>query len=132
MKMTIKLEELGLLMFFVLTYQHFFPSSWGIFFALFFVPDLSFLTFVFSKKAGAITYNIFHHRGLIALLIITGFILKNDWMMKIGLIFMAHSCFDRVAGYGLKYLDSFDHTHLGWIGKSKHKNVEKNIWQQAG
>jgi hypothetical protein len=40
----------------------------------------------------------------------------------VGLIFMAHSCFDRVAGYGLKYFDSFDHTHLGWVGKSKGKN----------
>ncbi len=123
MKTTIRLEELGLLMFFVLAYQHFFPASWGIFFALFFVPDITFLTYLFSKKTGAVTYNTFHHRGLIALVIIAGFMMKNDWLMKTGLIFMAHSSFDRVAGYGLKYPDSFDHTHLGWIGKSKHRNA---------
>jgi hypothetical protein len=125
MKNVLKLEELGFLLFFVLTYQYFFPSSWGLFFALFLAPDISFLTFLLSKKAGTISYNIFHHRGLIALLIITGFALKNDWLIKIGLIFMAHSSFDRIAGYGLKYLDSFDHTHLGWIGKSKHKNIKE-------
>jgi hypothetical protein len=62
MKTTIRLEELGLLMFFVLAYQHFFPASWGIFFALFFVPDISFLTYIISKKTGAVTYNTFHHR----------------------------------------------------------------------
>jgi len=52
MKMPIKLEELGLLISFVFTYQHFFPSSWGIFFALFFVSDLSsFVYRYFSSKA---------------------------------------------------------------------------------
>jgi hypothetical protein len=44
--------------------------------------------------------------------------------MKVALIFLAHSTFDRVAGYGLKYSNSFNHTHLGWIGKSKHLNKE--------
>lgn len=122
MKLTIKLEELGLLLFFTLLYNHLFPNSWGIYFALFFLPDVSFLTFIFSKKLGAISYNIFHHKGFITLLILSGFIFKNDWLLRVGLIFMSHSCFDRVAGYGLKYLDDFDHTHLGWIGKSKHKN----------
>ena len=72
----------------------------------------------------AIAYNISHHKGLIALLILAGFMLKNELFVQVGLIFMAHSCFDRIMGYGLKYLDDFDHTHLGWIGKSKHKNVE--------
>lgn len=71
---------------------------------------------------GAIAYNIFHHKGVIALAILVGFFLKEDMIVKVGLIFMAHSCFDRVAGYGLKYFDSFDHTHLGWIGKSQFKN----------
>ena len=53
-----------------------------------------------------------------------GLLLNNEMVIKVGLIFMAHSCFDRVAGYGLKYLDDFDHTHLGWIGKSKDKSIE--------
>jgi hypothetical protein len=30
-----------------------------------------------------------------------------------------------VFGYGFKYPDSFDHTHLGWIGKSKKARMEE-------
>lgn len=122
MKYVLKLEALGLLVLFTSIYFHLYPGTWGFYLALFFVPDLSFILFVVSKKMGAIAYNIFHHQGVMSLLFIAGFLLSNDWIMKIGLIFLAHSTFDRVAGYGLKYLDSFDHTHLGWVGKSKHLN----------
>ena len=52
-----------------------------------------------------------------------GYYFEVKLLEQIGLIFLAHSNFDRVAGYGLKYLDNFDHTHLGWIGKSKHLNT---------
>jgi hypothetical protein len=31
-----------------------------------------------------------------------------------------HVAVDRALGYGLKYPDSFAHTHLGWIGR-QHK-----------
>ena len=124
MKYVLKLEALGLLLLFSAIYFHLFPGAWGFYAALFFAPDLSFLLFVITKKTGAIAYNIAHHQGVLALLLITGFLLHNDWIMKTGLIFLAHSNFDRVAGYGLKYFDSFDHTHLGWIGKSKQLNKD--------
>lgn len=122
MKFTLKLEELGLLFLFSVVYFQFFQGSWGLFLGLFFAPDLAFLLYLFSPKWGAIGYNILHHKGVMAMLMLLGYFLQNDTLIKVGLIFMAHSSFDRVAGYGLKYLDSFDHTHLGWIGKSKHKN----------
>jgi len=32
-------------------------------------------------------------------------------------VLYGHSSFDRLCGYGLKYVDDFKHTHLGWIGK---------------
>ncbi|AEE48781.1 DUF4260 domain-containing protein [Haliscomenobacter hydrossis] len=122
MKLTLKLEELGLLFLFSLVYFYYFQGTWGLYLGLFFVPDLSFALFLISPKVGAIAYNVFHHKGVMAMLMLLGYFLQNDVLIKVGLIFMAHSCFDRVAGYGLKYLDSFDHTHLGWVGKSKHKN----------
>ena len=34
-----------------------------------------------------------------------------------GIILLAHSAFDRMLGYGLKYSDSFKNSHLGKIGK---------------
>ena len=43
--------------------------------------------------------------------------MHHDTMLLVGILLFAHSCFDRVWGYGLKYTDSFQHTHLGKIGK---------------
>jgi len=122
MKNIIKLEEVGLLILFSILYFNFYNGTWGFFLALFFVPDVSFASYLIHKKAGTIAYNFFHHKGVMAAVIAIGLYFSNDLVSKIGLIFMAHSCFDRALGYGLKYSDSFDHTHLGWIGKSKHFN----------
>lgn len=119
MKSVLKLEELALFGLFTLTYFYLYPGIWIFFLALFFVPDVSFVFYLISTKVGAIAYNILHHKGIMALVVVLGFYMENDLMIKIGLIFLAHSSFDRVFGYGLKYDDHFEHTHLGWIGKSK-------------
>jgi hypothetical protein len=122
MKNLLKIEELAILLLFSVIYFHFYHGTWLLYLGLFFIPDIAFVLYLISNKIGAIFYNIFHNKGGIIALILTGYFLQNERIVKIGLIFMAHSSFDRVAGYGLKYFDSFDHTHLGWIGKSKHKN----------
>lgn len=124
MKNIIKLESVGLFILFTGAYFHFYSGTWGLYLALFFIPDLSFAFYLITKKIGAIAYNVFHHQGVLVLLFLIGYFIKEDYIMKVALIFLAHSTFDRVAGYGLKYFDSFDHTHLGWIGKSKHLNKE--------
>jgi hypothetical protein len=124
MKNILKLESVGLFILFTGAYFHFYSGTWGLYFALFFIPDLSFAFYLITKKIGAIAYNVFHHQGVLVLLFLIGYFVKEDYIMKVALIFLAHSTFDRVAGYGLKYFDSFDHTHLGWIGKSKHLNKE--------
>lgn len=123
MKLILKLEELALMFLFSFVYFEYCSGSWLMYVSLFFVPDISFISYWINKKSGAIMYNLFHHKGMIFLIIALGYVLDNELIVKVGLIFMSHSCFDRIAGYGLKYLDSFDHTHLGWIGKSKHKNI---------
>ena len=124
MKNILKLESVGLFILFTGAYFHFYSGTWGLYLALLFITDLSFAFFLITKKIGAIAYNIFHHQGVFVLLFLIGFYVKDDSIMKVALIFLAHSTFDRLAGYGLKYFDSFDHTHLGWIGKSKHLNKE--------
>jgi len=123
MKTILKLEELGLLLLFSIGYFYLLNGSWSLYLSLFFVPDVSIILYIITKKLGAIAYNIFHHKGVMVLIILVGLFLKNNLVVEVGLIFMAHSCFDRIAGYGLKHFDSFDHTHLGWIGKSKNKNI---------
>ena len=124
MKNLLKLESAGLFLLFSSVYFHLYPGTWGFYLAVFFLPDVSFALFLITKKLGTITYNIFHHQGVFVLLLFVGYFAKEDILMRVALIFLAHSTFDRVAGYGLKYSDSFDHTHLGWIGKSKHLNKE--------
>ncbi len=118
MKNILKLEELGLFLLFTVVYFQYYGVGWGLFLGLFLAPDLAFVFYLVSAKAGSIAYNFMHHKGIMALVIITGLLLHHDLIIKIGLIFMAHSCFDRIFGYGLKYPDAFEHTHLGWIGKS--------------
>jgi hypothetical protein len=117
MKNVLKLEELGLLALFTVVYFHFYPGTWGLYLGLFFAPDISFAMYLVSAKAGAIAYNFLHHKGVMGIVVLIGLFLQDDLIIKIGLIFLAHSSFDRVLGYGLKYPHSFSHTHLGWIGK---------------
>jgi hypothetical protein len=124
MQNILKLESAGLFLMFTGVYFHLYSGTWGFYLALFFLPDVSFALFLITKKLGAIAYNILHHQGVLVLLFLAGYFIKEDLLMKVALIFLSHSTFDRVAGYGLKYFDSFDHTHLGWVGKSKHLNNE--------
>jgi hypothetical protein len=49
---------------------------------------------------------------------VIGVMLANQPLQLTGLILFGHSSMDRVLGYGMKYSDSFQHTHLGMIGKS--------------
>jgi hypothetical protein len=46
-----------------------------------------------------------------------GYWLNHDLLILSGIILFGHSAMDRALGYGLKYPDSFQHTHLGWVGK---------------
>ena len=126
MKTILKLEQLGLLILFSVVYFYFYPGEWGLYLALFFVPDVSFALYLLTPKAGAIAYNLLHHKGIMAAVILIGLFLNDDLIIKIGLIWMSHSSFDRIFGYGLKYEDSFSHTHLGWIGKQANNPTHAN------
>jgi Domain of unknown function (DUF4260) len=37
--------------------------------------------------------------------------------LVLGLVWLAHIGADRLLGYGLKYDDNFQHTHLGQLGR---------------
>lgn len=76
--------------------------------------------YLFGNKAGAFSYNLFHHRGIALLLAATGILLHHELTLAFGLLLFAHSSFDRMFGYGLKYQDSFNHTSHAWTGKKQH------------
>ena len=115
MKYVIKLEELAqtILGIGVLSFLPF-QFSWWLWIILFLSPDIAMLGYAINKKAGGVTYNIFHHKGVAISIAITGFLLKNDTLILTGTLLFAHASFDRIWGYGLKYMDDFKHTHLGW------------------
>lgn len=89
---------------------------------LFFSPDISMLGYFINTRAGAVTYNLFHHRAIALLLAATGLWMHLDIITTIGILLFTHSSFDRMMGYGLKYPDDFKHTSLGWVGKETVKD----------
>lgn len=118
MKFTIKIEEAAitaLAIYFLTKYGLGLPV-W-IWVLLFFSPDLSMLGYLVNSRTGALTYNLFHHRAIALALLATGFLMHIDILIAGGLLLAAHSSFDRMLGYGLKFPDDFKHTSSGWMGK---------------
>jgi Domain of unknown function (DUF4260) len=115
MKTALKLEELAQFTFITLLFYKY-NYSWWVFPALILLPDLSMIGYLISPKIGAISYNIFHHKAFAILIYAIGYYFKMEVLEASGLILYAHSSLDRIFGYGLKYTDSFKHTHLGFIG----------------
>lgn len=116
MKLTLKLEELAMLLLSIWAFS-FQDLSWWWFIGLFFVPDVSMLGYLVNNKCGAFFYNFFHHKGLAIAIGLIGYYLKLQALEVTGIILFAHSSFDRIMGYGLKYEKGFKFTHLGEIGK---------------
>jgi Domain of unknown function (DUF4260) len=92
--------------------------AWWWYPVLILTPDLSMVGYLGGPQLGAALYNFIHHKALGIGIFVLGIILVNQPLMLAGLILFGHSSMDRVLGYGLKYPDSFEHTHLGMIGRS--------------
>lgn len=116
MKTVIKLEELGLFIFGIYLFS-LLNYQWWWFLALILAPDLAMFGYVINPKAGAFSYNLFHHRGVAVLVYILGCHLGIETFELVGIILFSHASMDRVFGYGLKYEKGFKYTHLGEIGK---------------
>ncbi|EJW17779.1 hypothetical protein PAV_3c02270 [Paenibacillus alvei DSM 29] len=77
--------------------------NWLLFFALLFVPDVSMIGYVVSNKAGAFIYNVLHTYSVSLATVMCGFLLSNQAVLAVGIIWTAHIGMDRMLGYGLKY-----------------------------
>lgn len=120
MKLTLKLEELAMTAIAIyFLNQHDLGLPIWLWFILFFAPDTSMLGYLINTRIGAITYNVFHHKGIAIALVALGVFMSNEILISIGILLFAHSSFDRIWGYGLKYPDSFKNTHLGSLEKAK-------------
>ena len=91
--------------------------AWWWYPLLILTPDLSMVGYLMDTRLGAIVYNFIHHKALGISLFVLGVVLANQFLQLTGLILFGHSSMDRALGYGLKYSDSFQKTHLGLIGR---------------
>jgi hypothetical protein len=116
MKNLIKLEELGILAVSVVClYKLNIHLEWWLYTILFLSPDIGMVGYFINTKVGAVTYNFFHHKLIASIVLILGILLPNDYVILAGLLLFAHSSFDRVLGYGLKFHDNFKHTNIGYL-----------------
>jgi hypothetical protein len=75
-------------------------QQWWLYPALLLVPDI----FMIGYLRNALVTGL-------------GFLISSPIAIAIGAIWFGHIGWDRMFGYGLKYSTSFQHTHLGKIGK---------------
>lgn len=118
MKRILQFEEAAMFALSVAALNFFSPSWWW-YVLLALGPDVSMVGYLAGNKVGAALYNTFHHKGLAAALIATGFYIESDTLVMVGIVLFGHSSMDRMFGYGLKHNNGFAFTHLGRIGNSK-------------
>jgi len=86
---------------------------------LFLLFDLGALGYLAGTRIGAATYNAVHSYVGPAVAAAVALLGAPDWVGLLALAWAFHVAVDRALGYGLKERDSFQHTHLGWIGKAR-------------
>ncbi len=112
MKRILTLEFVALFVFSIFLFS-LLPYPWWWYPLLFLIPDVSMVGYLFDTRIGAFTYNIIHTLTTGIIVYLAGIYLGSNFATLAGVILIAHSTFDRFMGYGLKYTDSFKHTHLG-------------------
>ena len=92
---------------------------WWAALVLFFAPDLSFAAYGLGPRIGARVYNFVHVYAFGVVLLALGGLVVSPLLAALGALWLGHSGFDRLMGYGLKSESSFQDTHLGRIGKKR-------------
>ena len=91
--------------------------SWVLFAVLFFMPDVTFLSYLGGPRLGALFYNAVHNYAVPIAAALTLYSLGHP--VAVPLVWAAHIGFDRTMGYGLKYPGGFVYTHLGLLGNGR-------------
>ena len=112
----LRLEGAVLLGLTVLLYAKL-DRSWWLFVVLLLAPDVGLVGYARGSRVGAFAYNVFHTYLLPAVLAAIGVLAGNHLLIALSLIWFAHIGLDRALGYGLKFPEGFEHTHLGRIGR---------------
>jgi hypothetical protein len=88
-------------------------ASWWLFAALWLTPDLSILGYFAGPCRGSRVYNAAHTYALPITLAVCALLFHANALLPFALIWVNHIGIDRMMGYGLKFADGFDWTHLG-------------------
>ena len=83
------------------------------------LPDLTMIGYLGGTRLGAFLYNLGHSTPLPAVVVAVGWWQDKFLVVALGLVWLAHIGLDRLMGYGLKYNDHFQHTHLGRLGRNR-------------
>ncbi len=121
MKTLLFLEEAGQFLLGIILFSRL-DFAWWYFPACILLPDFSMFGYLANPKTGAWIYNFFHHKGLAVIIYGIGIALSSPFLLLSGVILFSHSAMDRLFGYGLKFEDAFNNTHLGKIGNDKRHN----------
>lgn len=102
-------------------------QSWWLLLAAFLVFDLSALGYLINQRVRALCYSFVHNYAGPALLVVAWAVLRlnsvtGEWLLLVAACWGFHLAVDRALGYGLK-LASFNHTHLGLIGKTSRNDM---------
>lgn len=89
----------------------FMRANWLLFIVLLLSPDIAMLGYLRDTRVGAWSYNAFH--TLAGPILLGALSVRFHYLAPLAVIWAAHIAMDRALGYGLKYEDSFGHTHLG-------------------
>ena len=80
-------------------------------------PDLSIAGYAAGPRLGTVVYNAVHNLVLALGFVGIGFLIASTPLVLAGAVLIAHIGMDRTSGFGLKYVTSFQDTHLGRIGR---------------
>ncbi len=114
----------GALIAYSTTGQH-----WWLVPAVVLLPDLAMMGYLGGTPVGAFLYNLAHATPVPALMIGLGWWQHRPLLLGLGLVWLAHIGLDRLMGYGLKYGDTFHHTHLGMLGGTGGTSKQRRVNQ---
>lgn len=96
-------------------------QPWWLYPLVLFAPDVTMAGYLRGNRFGASCYNIGHSYPAPALTITAGWLITSHLAVAIGVIWFGHVGLDRALGFGLKYDEGFDFTHLGRLGSSRRE-----------
>jgi len=102
--------------------------SWWLFAVLLAVPDLGLLGLLWSKRVGAVTYDLTHTYVPPAVLGLVGVLTGSGLAVALALVWFAHIGMDRALGLGLLYPDGSGHTHLRGTRRDPKASSGGGLW----